>query len=94
MNHLFKSNLGSPSSNKAQRYEFNKRAAVGVMRQCGPFVSLKQTEEFLKLFKASVDCYFGCFVFSHAGLFCRESRISNGFLNFDSFTAGALHTLI
>jgi hypothetical protein len=92
--HLFKSNLGNPSSKKAQRYEFNKRAAAGVMRQCGPFVSLKQTEGFFVLFRACVDCYFGCFAFSHAGLFCREERTPNGFLNFDMFTAGALHTLI
>ena len=41
-----------------------------------------------------MGCYFGCFSFLHAGLFCRERRISNGFLNFDSFTAGALPTLI
>ena len=41
-----------------------------------------------------MDCYFGCFALSHAGLFCRHRRAPNGFLSFDSFTAGALHTLI
>ena len=83
--HLFALNLGNPSSSKAQRYEVNTRAAARVMRQFGPFVFLKQTEEFLKLFKACVACYFGCFAFSHAGLFCRERRAPNGFLSFDMF---------
>ena len=83
--HLFKSNIGSLSASNAQRYEFNKRAAAEVMLQFGLFVFLKEAEELFVLFKACVDCYFGCFSFSHAGLFCRDRRAPNGFLSFDMF---------